>query len=477
MHSVDLLRSPITSLVLRLPVVCKIDTKVREVVLLMVKERVGSVVVVDDQHIPLGIVTDKDLRNKVLGHNLGIDIPVQAIMTKFPMTILNDVITFEALHIMMKHDIHHLPIIDKTGKIKGVISSHDLMMLSTPHPIAFIHEIEKQNTVEGLSHLFKQTPQVAASLLKSGLSMYHLGLLITEIHDRIVRKILELTRTSLKQEKNLDLFDCLCWLVFGSEGRQEQTLVTDQDNGIVYSDKTIADYSESFGAKAVSYLLQCGYPVCKGGIMANQPGWCQSISDWKQTLRKWVTAKNENTVIWLTVIADLRPIWGNFSLAEDLYHILLENIKGWRGIFRGLAQTALINAPSNFLEWFAAKRASGGRQSLNIKLYGLTGIVSGVRLYALMEGIEGKNTWQRLNELKERGIINKQDARDLIGAYEFLMRIRLQHQLWCMEEGKSPDNIINLRQLSPLEYHFLKDSLRAVNHFQSVLREKFSLLL
>jgi CBS domain-containing protein len=398
-------------------------------------------------------------------------------MSKPPVTISGDAIAFEALRIMMKQDIHHLPIVNKIGKIKGVISSQNLMLLSTPHPIAFTREIEKQNSLEGLSFLFKQTPQVAASLLRSGLSLYYLGLLTTEIHDHIVRKILELTRVSLTQEKNLDLSDHLCWLAFGSEGRQEQTLITDQDNGIVYADipSGIADYSHSFGAKAVSYLLQCGYPVCPGGIMANQPGWCQSVSDWEKTLKKWVASANEETVIWLTVVADLRPIWGNVPLAEDLYSILLDSIKSWRGVFRYLAQTALINAPSSFLEWFAAKKASGGRHSLNIKLYGLGGIVNGVRLYALIENIEEKNTWKRLNKLKERNIMNEQDARDLLSAYEFLMRIRLQHQLRCFEAGKSPDNIIDLRQLTPLEYSFLKESLRAVNRFQAVLRDKFSL--
>ena len=476
MHSINL-STPISSFIFRPPVICKINTKVQEVVSLMVKEKIGSVVIVDNGGIPLGIVTDKDLRNKVLGHNLSTDIPVEVIMTKSPLTISSDAIAFDALHIMMKHNIHHLPIVDKTGKIQGVISSHDLMMLSTPHPIGFIREIEKQDSLEGLSYLFKQTPQVTNSLLRSGINMYHLGLLITEIHDHIVKKILELTRQSLKKEIKLDFSQSLCWLVFGSEGRQEQTLITDQDNGIVYADTPfdVTDYSNYFGKKAVNYLLKCGYPVCDGKIMANQPNWCQSLLQWEKTLKKWVTVEKENAIIWLTVLADLRPLWGDFSLAKKLYQILLKNIKSWRGIFRSLAQTALINAPSNFLEWFAAKRASGGRHYLNIKLYGLAGIVNGVRLYALMEDIEDKNTWQRLNKLKNRGIINEKDAKDLIEAYDFMTRIRLQHQLRCWENGKTPNNIIDLRQLSPLEHRFLKDALKIVNRFQAVLREKFYL--
>ncbi|HEC67912.1 MAG TPA: CBS domain-containing protein [Candidatus Desulfofervidus auxilii] len=475
MHNLDLLNSSVISLVSRPPVICKADTKVHEVVSMMVKNKIGSVVVVDEQEIPLGIVTDKDLRNKVLAHNLGTEIPVESIMSKPVVTISTETIAFEALRIMMKNDIHHLPVVNKTRRIKGVISSHDLMLLSTPHPIAFIREIGEQNSLEGLSFLFKQTSQVAASLLRSGLNMYHLCLLITEIHDHIIRKILELTTSSLIQEKGIkDLSEHLCWLVFGSEGRREQTLITDQDNGIVFSNIPI-EIANSFGDKAVNYLLQCGYPICSGGIMANQPNWCRSISSWEKALKKWIINQNENTVIWLTVIADLRPIWGNFSLAKDLYHIFVKTIKSWRGIFRNLAQTALINAPSNFLEWFAAQRASGGRNLLNIKLYGISAIVNGIRLYALMEDIEDKNTWQRLNKLKEKGVISEQDAQDLLGAFDFLMRIRLQHQLKCVGREGIPDNIIDLRELSSLEYGFLKGALKAINRFQAVLREKFYL--
>jgi len=427
MHNLDLLNSSVISLVSRPPVICKADTKVHEVVSMMVKNKIGSVVVVDEQEIPLGIVTDKDLRNKVLAHNLGTEIPVESIMSKPVVTISTETIAFEALRIMMKNDIHHLPVVNETRRIKGVISSHDLMLLSTPHPIAFIREIGEQNSLEGLSFLFKQTSQVAASLLRSGLS-----------------------------------------------GRREQTLITDQDNGIVFSNIPI-EIANSFGDKAVNYLLQCGYPICSGGIMANQPNWCRSISSWEKALKKWIINQNENTVIWLTVIADLRPIWGNFSLAKDLYHIFVKTIKSWRGIFRNLAQTALINAPSNFLEWFAAQRASGGRNLLNIKLYGISAIVNGIRLYALMEDIEDKNTWQRLNKLKEKGVISEQDAQDLLGAFDFLMRIRLQHQLKCVGREGIPDNIIDLRELSSLEYGFLKGALKAINRFQAVLREKFYL--
>lgn len=450
---------------------------VRQAAARMAELQIGSLLVTDRDENIIGIVTDKDLRTKVVATGLDYQTPVERIMAAPVQTIPAHAVCFDAMLRMMRRRIHHLAV-EKKGEIIGMITTHDIMLLQGTSPLYLFREIVAQRTLEGLHPLARKVPSVIRGLIEEGAKANNITKMITVLNDHILERLLTLLIEELGPPPVP-----FCWLLMGSEGRSEQTFKTDQDNALLYarpeSEEVAAQaqtYFQKLGEKAIANLVACGYPLCPGEMMASNPRWRQSLPAWRQTFDGWIHTPEPKEVMHSTIFFDFRGGYGELALAEELREHLVRQIPGRELFLYHLAQNAMeAKPPLSFFRNFIVEKNGEHRNTLDLKTKGLVPFVDFARLFALKHGIRESNTLNRLQLLHEGNHITTEMYNETIKAYEFLMQMRLIHQLHMMEAGEEPNNFINPANLSELEKQTLKESFEVVRRLQSHIRQEFRL--
>lgn len=445
----------------------------------MTRMGIGSLLIKDEYGKPAGIITDKDLRSKVVAEGLSYSIPVEEIMTSPVETIAADKVCFDALLSMMSKQIHHLAVEDE-GKIIGIITSHDILVIQGESPVYLFKEITNQNNIERLYELSMRVPLVVRPLIEEGAKANNITRMITVLNDLILDRILTLMQEELGPPPVP-----FCWLVMGSEGRKEQTFRTDQDNALVYQDpkneqeaQAAEKYFKKFGQEAINHLVKCGYPLCKGGNMASNPKWCQPLSQWKKYFQNWVSVPEPEEVLNSTVFFDFRPAYGHLELGFKLRDYLNILVRGKDMFLRYLAQDCFrTKPPLSFFKNFLVERDGEHKNRLDIKARGLVPFWDFSRVMALRHGIDETNTLGRMEQLKKAGHMPEELFKKAKESYEFQMQLRFLNQLRLMEEGEEPHNYINPAELSDLEKQTLKGAFSVISNLQSFLKETFKLNL
>ena len=308
--------TPIGNLIKRAAITAPPQITIRDAARVMSTHRVSSLVISSPDRAPLGIITDRDLRDRVAAAGFDGAGPVETIMSPLAVTADPDDICIEALVKMIRNNVHHLPVLEG-GRLRGVITNHDLMMLQGASPISVVREIEDQQDLDGLCRSAQAVDGMISRLLEEGAGAANLTRAITEINDRLVRKVLELVARPLGPAPV-----AWCWIVFGSEGRREQTFKTDQDNAIIHADpvgeeqaRLAREWFAAFAPRVRSTLALCGFPLCPGGYMAANPEWCRPLRDWKRTFSSWVGNPGAEAVLRSLILFDFRPLHGAFDLA------------------------------------------------------------------------------------------------------------------------------------------------------------------
>ena len=443
----------------------------------MAEYRIGSLLIhdPDDDEQIVGIITDRDLRNKVIAAGLDYREPVNRIMTTSVATVLSKSTCFDALLQMMTTGIHHLAV-ERKGRIIGVVTSHDIMLLQGTSPYSLFKEIGKQRTIQGLYPLSQKIPDIIRNLIKEGAKAGNIARMISLLNDQILERMLTLLEDELGPPPV-----AYCWLLMGSEGRREQTFKTDQDNAIIYADpkdeqeaQAAHDYFSTFAEKAIDHLVNCGYPLCPGEIMARNPKWCQPVSVWKDYFAGWIGTPDPEELLHVTIFFDFRPGFGKSALADDLRKYLKKQTERQEIYLLHLARECMaVKAPLSFFKSFIVNKDGEHRNKLDLKTKGLTPFVNFARVLALKYGIKETNTLARLHVLSEEGHISEELWATAHDAYEMQMQLRLIHQLTQIEEGTLPDNYIDPAQLSDLEKKMLKESFEVVERLHAVLRSLF----
>ncbi len=450
---------------------------IQEAAALMTEHRVGCLLIhaaVDAEKI-VGIITDRDLRGKVVAAGLDFQQPVQTIMSTPVQTVLSQSLCFDVLLKMMDTGIHHLAV-ERAGKIIGVITSHDIMLLQGHSPYYLFKEIRGQQQISGLYPLANKIPDVIRGLIGEGAKAGNITQMIAILNDHILERML----TLLEQELGAPPVP-YCWLLLGSEGRREQTFKTDQDNAIIYSDpedetqaQAAAAYFKAFAAKAIDHLVNCGYPLCPGEVMAVNPLWCQPLSVWKRYFERWVSEPDPQELRYATIFFDFRAGFGEAALAESLRTHLNQHIKGRDLFLFHLARQSMeTRAPLSFFKNFIVERDGEHKNRLDIKKQGLTPFVNFARVLALKSGVKETNTLARLKSLKEGEWIQGELWSSASEAYELQMQQRLVHQLRQIEAGTVPDNYIDPADLSDLERRMLKDAFTVIERLYGVLDQMY----
>jgi CBS domain-containing protein len=468
------------ALIARSPVTCAPDTSAAEVARLLTRERVGSAVVTDVDGRPIGIVTDRDLRRRVLADGRDpTTTPARAIMSAPLVTVGPDAFAFEALLEMTRREIHHLPVVAH-GRLVGVVSSHDFLVQQM-HPVVLARELAAADSLDELARLGARTVPLVASLVDAGVDALEIGALVAELNDRLVARVLALTERELAGGGAGRPPVPYSWLLFGSEARREQTLRTDQDNGLVYADPPPAlaaaagAYYARFAEAAIRGLVAVGFPPCPGNVMASNPALCQPASVWTTTFRRWIDHPSPGEVLAASIHFDLRPLADDARLAERLRSVIRTEAPASK-VFLGLLAHDVVSRRVPLTVFGNIHRAASGphRGRVDVKGAGMVQLVAAARVHALELALDETETVARFRGAGERALYTPQETREITDAYGFLMRVRLAHQLERVQAGAPPDNHVDPRMLSRTEMLLFRDALKIVARVQAGLRLRFS---
>jgi CBS domain-containing protein len=445
----------------------------------MATEAVGSIIVLDGEGRPAGIVTDRDLRGRVLAAGLTPDHPVTEIMSTPLLSVSPETFVFEALLEMTRHALHHLAVME-AGRLVGMVSSHDMLLLQAAGPLEISQMIQSRESLEELDALMPRLTDVTRQLFEQGLSGYEIGRIVSEINDGVIRRVLTFTERDLRQEGAGGPPAPFTWLVLGSEGRREQTIRTDQDNALVWEDPA-PGYREAaerwFGAfaeRVIAGLVRLGYPRCPADAMASNPKWRQPLSVWRGYFADWIRDTTSEHLMYSSIYLDFRPVAGEDRLADALRAEIRAQARAWRSFSRYLAKIAVSHAPPlGLFGRFRLQRASG-RKGVNLKLGGMLLLNNALRAYAIELGLAETNTIERLEAAtRAGGCFTPAEAEDVREAYEAIFHLRLRHQLARLAAGHPPDNLLDPTTLSRSDQARLREAFRAIRRLQGKVEDRY----
>lgn len=445
---------------------------------IMSQNQISSLVLLDEDDIPAGIVTDRDLRDKVVSKERNATDPVMGIMSISLIKVDAKSYCLEALLKMIHYNIHHLLVIDN-GKLKGIITNHDLMMLQGTAPLSIAREIEDQYTIEGLINMSKKIGDIIGMLIKEGVKASNITRIITEVNDKLLQKILVISERNIGRSPVK-----YCWFVFGSEGRKEQTFKTEQENAIIYEDPLTSDaedkareYFSRFSLYVKDALIRCGYPAFPANYVTNSTLWCQPLKVWKKYFNGWITEPTSEAVLNSFIFFDFRPISGDHTLAESLRDYLTSTIDEHQPFLVNIANTLIKNRPPiGFFNQFVVEKSGEHKNKLNLKTKGISPIVDVIRFFALEKDVRETSTIERINELKNKHAIVQIFAKELEHAFEFVMLLRIQHQFKQVETGQDYDDYINLQDLNNFEKKTIKEVFRLIAKMHGFLMRDMSVI-
>lgn len=455
------------------------SASVRDAARKMTELSIGSLLVLDQAGQVIGIVTDNDFRTKVVACGLDPDTEISQVAS-YPVKFIPErALAFDALIQMMNQQVHHLAV-EREGAPVGVITAHDIMVQQGTSPISLFREIVAERKIEGLYSLAAKVPLVVAVLMQEGGKAPDVTRMIAALNDHVVTRVLSLVEAELGPAPYP-----WCWLMMGSEGRSEQTLMTDQDNALVYETppeeweriKAAKLYFRHLGNKAVEHLAACGYTLCKGEIMASTPRWRKPYKVWRGYFDRWMSAPEPQAVLHATIFFDFRPGYGSYRLGERLRdHIA--RVAPEQGLFlMHLAKDCLTGkAPLTFFRDFVVEKDGQYKNRLDLKTRGLVPFVDFGRIMALKYGLKETNTLSRLKALAEAEHVPREFYAELRDAYEFQLQVRLVHQLRRLLAGLTPDNYIDLGDLTDTEKQTLKEAFGVINRIQTFLKSEIKII-
>ncbi|MCU0899865.1 MAG: DUF294 nucleotidyltransferase-like domain-containing protein [Cypionkella sp.] len=462
----DLTTQKVEDLMARKPVTAGPQETVRVAAQRMRDARVSSLGIVEDGRF-LGIVTNRDMTNKVLAVGLDPSTPLAEVMTPDPISLRPESLGSDILHIMLERRIGHLPVV-QDGTLVGMITQTDLTRFQAVSSAQLVRDAATAESVADLAAVTARIPRLLVHLVAGNNAHEVVTRLITDIADTVTRRLLAMAEAELGPSPVPYL-----WLACGSQGRQEQTGVSDQDNCLMIDDAATdadMDWFRALARKVCDGLDACGYVYCPGDMMATNPQWCQPMRVWRDYFRKWVQAPDPMAQMLASVMFDLRPIGGQARLFSDLHRETLDMAARNSIFVAHMIGNSLKHAPPlGLLRGFATIRSGEHKNHIDMKLNGVVPVVDLGRIYALIGQLEQVNTRARLEAAEAAGVISVAGARDLIEAYDLIAQTRLENQARLVRSGRRPDNFLAPSDMSDFERSHLRDAFVVVRTMQSAV--------
>jgi len=457
------LETPLGDIVRRAPVSCSPATPLREALATMHARRIGSMLVVDEAGRPVGILTRHDVLDRVALARASLDTPIASVMVTPVHTLTAEDTAQEAALLMSRRAIRHVPV-TREGVVVGLVSERDLFAMQRLSLKQVTTSIRGAADLATLQLVAQDVRRFARSLLGQGVQARQLTALISHLNDVLTERVLQLVAS----HHAIDLQQ-LCWVALGSEGRGEQTVATDQDNALILPDTATPERRSAalaFGREANLALEACGFPLCRGGIMAGEPGCCLTLREWRERFAHWIEHGAPEDLLSASIYFDLRPLAGDARLAQMLQAEVVESARRTPRFLKQMAQNALAHAPP--LNWLGGLELDE-RGTLDLKLQGTALFVEAARLYALAHGIAATGTRERLEAAGAALGVSPAEYQGWTGGFEFLKLLRLRNQLEGPADGAEP-NRIRPETLNDIDRRILKESLRVARSLQQRLQ-------
>ncbi|MFS4438211.1 putative nucleotidyltransferase substrate binding domain-containing protein [Paracoccaceae bacterium GXU_MW_L88] len=463
--TIGLTALPVRSLMTADPVTCAPETSVTEVAQLMREKNISSVIVAEDGAMQ-GIVTHKDLTHRVLAEGRdGTMLAKEAMRADGPQ-IGPDDMGLDALLKLSAAKLTHLPVVAQ-GRAVGVLAQSDLVRRQAATASQMIGEIANAASAEDMKAVMARVPAMLAQLVSTGAPPHSITRRVTDITDAITRRLIAIFEADHGPAPAEWL-----WLACGSQGRQEQTGVSDQDNCMILSKG--ADPDDPWFVNLATFVSDgldtVGFFYCPGDMMATNPRWRQPINVWERYFRGWIDKPDSEAQMLASVMFDLRPIQGDAALFDGLQEMVLRRAAKNSIFVAHLASNALKHQPPlGLFRNIAVIRSGEHKNHLDMKLSGVVPIIDLARIYTIQGRITAVNTRARLKAAQEAGIVSQKGGRDLIDAYDYISQLRLEHQAKQLRAGERPDNFMSPASLSDFEQGHLRDAFSVVKTMQSAL--------
>ena len=446
------------------------DASIRRAAEEMSANGVSSIVVTAGDR-PLGIITDRDLRERCLAVGLSPEEPVERIVTREMVSVTPDAMAFDALMIMTRRHIHHLPVVDGE-QVRGVITATDLIRHEGRNTVYLTSAIRKAERMEALVELSRLVPGLQLQLINMGGSPEHVGSAISAVTSAFTRRLIELA----EQEFGPPPVP-YAWVAGGSQARREQMSHSDQDNGLIISDD-MQESDEAWFTQLADFVCDgldaCGYVYCPGEAMAKNPQWRQPRHVWQEYFDHWINTPEPKALMLSSIFFDLRVIHGDGALLKKLRKRMLKQTRGNQFFLAHMTANALHHrVPLGFFRDFVLVHDGQHDDTLDLKHNGLVPIIDMARIYALAEGIPAVNTVKRIQRAAGSQTLSSSGAANLLDAFTLIGKLRMQHQARQIRAGREADNFILPADLSRLEREHLKDAFKVVQTMQAVLEQRY----
>ena len=460
-------RASVGTLVRRLPVSVHRDVTVREAAETMTRERVSSLLIRGGDQ--LGIVTDRDLRSRVLASGLDPDTSVGEVASAPVVTVPNEQVVAEVSALMLERGMHHLPVTDRAGSIIGVVTNGDVLALAQKTPFRLKADIERCTTPNEIVAVAKRLPQAVGELVDANVDPVDVGHVVAVIIDALTRQLLDIGIVTFG--------DPPCpwaWLALGSEARQEQALLTDQDNALVVdpggeSFDAVDPYFERLAGFVNLHLERSGIPRCKAGVIAGNREWRDTPANWVERFERWISQGTWVGGAMIAISFDYRAIAGPLEIEPTFDRVIRTAGRSDRFIKRIGSAALEARPPTGFIRDAVILRRSSPAEALDIKQGGITLITNLARTYSLMEGLAENRTLRRLRAVAEAGRLSSELRLGLEEAFRLLWRTRLEHQVALVRDGRTPTDSVDPGRLGPLARQGLKDAFRIIDAAQDQL--------
>ena len=447
-----------------------LQNTIKEAAQKIIEKGRSSIVIVDDQRRPKGVLRLNGILKSILFDSVSPQAPVETIMERDFYSIDGNSYFFDALHQMIKHGTHELVLIEGE-KVAGVLTGFDLLRFRGREVLSLLRNIEEAPSLSQLNLMRGEVEKVLRALMTDGALASHACKIVSEFNDKVVRRVITLTEKACGLPPSP-----YAWLGMGSEGRKEQTLLTDQDNGIIFSgppSEQTLDYFRQFSTRVVEGLHQCGIPLCKGGVMASNPKYFGTVEEWKMRTTGWIQSPTleEKELMDTYVFLDFRAVSGDPSLEKKLKSHVIKLSREYSPFLRSLAQAIVsIPIPIGFFKNFIVEKSGKHKDELNLKLYGLVPLITCVKILALHQGLLETNTLERIKALNQENTISNDQAEVLEQAFETFLTLKIRKNLSDTDQGKDLSNHINPTELSTRQKQLLKEAFWAVSQLQKTTR-------
>ncbi|HHX8518568.1 DUF294 nucleotidyltransferase-like domain-containing protein [Vibrio diabolicus] len=462
------------------PVTLEATASIQEAAILMAEENVTSLLIVrpaeelteeDDERL-LGILTDRDLCIRVLAQGIDTNIPVSEVMSYDVVSLDYNAYVFEAMLTMLRYNVHHLPIL-KDKKPIGIIGMTDIVRYESQNSLLLVSSIFQQTSVEDLKQVSEQVKDCFVRMVNEDANAHMIGRAMSVIGSSFKQRLAELAEQELGPAPIP-----YCLVAMGSMARDEQLIVTDQDNALIldnsYDVEMHGEYFEKFAKFVCDGLAACGYAYCTGDIMATNPEWRKTRAEWEECFGNWIDNPTPERLLNSNIFFDLLGVHGRVKWAEQLSSFIVRRAKRNNRFLACMAYNAIRRTPPlGFFKDFVMEKDGRHRNSINLKRRGTAPLADLIRVHSLAIGSRSQNSFDRLDDINDAGILPKGRGMDLRDAMELIYMVRIRHQALDIENGDEPDNNIEPENMSEFERRNLKAAFQILSNAQNFIKFRY----